>query len=149
MRYPVLHLARMPFSAEQQSRVVAALAQKVRQPCPSCGQQKTRQLMGDLYLFSAYESRPAAASYLPWGTSVFGGSTFENEMQSISELNGVALTCFSVCSFLVNVILAIVIDWGFSAPKALGARGHYDSQRRVLDRCLGVHIFAVRDMGNL
>jgi hypothetical protein len=39
---------------------------------------------------------------------------FESEMKSVSAFNGVALTCFSVSSFLLNSVIAIVIGWGYS-----------------------------------
>jgi hypothetical protein len=41
---------------------------------------------------------------------------FENEVKSISSLNAVALSMFSVGSFFANSIIAIAIGWGFSAP---------------------------------
>jgi hypothetical protein len=41
---------------------------------------------------------------------------FENEVKSISSLNAVALSMFSLGSFFANNIIAIVIGWGFSAP---------------------------------
>jgi hypothetical protein len=40
---------------------------------------------------------------------------FESEMKSVSTFNSVALVCFSVASFLLNSMIAIVIGWGFSS----------------------------------
>ena len=41
---------------------------------------------------------------------------FETEMKSVSSFNTVALSLFSIGSFLANSVIAIVIGWGFSAP---------------------------------
>ncbi len=39
---------------------------------------------------------------------------FESEMKSISSFNAMALGCFSVSSLLLQIVIAIVIGWGFS-----------------------------------
>lgn len=39
---------------------------------------------------------------------------FENEMDSISSFNVVALSLFSVGSFLANTVIAIMIGYGFA-----------------------------------
>jgi hypothetical protein len=41
---------------------------------------------------------------------------FETEMTSISSFNTVALSMFSVGSFLLSCVIAIVIGWSFSTP---------------------------------
>lgn len=42
---------------------------------------------------------------------------FENEVRSISALNSVALSLFSIGSFFANTLIAIIIGWGFSNEK--------------------------------
>lgn len=48
---------------------------------------------------------------------------FENEVKSISSLNTVALSLFSIASFLANCVIAIVLGWAFggSPLSELGA----------------------------
>ena len=41
---------------------------------------------------------------------------FENEVRSISAFNAVALSMFSIGSFLANNIFAILVGWGFAVP---------------------------------
>lgn len=41
---------------------------------------------------------------------------FETEMKSISSLNTVALSLFSIGSFLATCVIGIVIGWGFATP---------------------------------
>lgn len=41
---------------------------------------------------------------------------FESEMISVSSLNTVALSLFSVGAFLASCVIAIVIGWGFATP---------------------------------
>ena len=40
---------------------------------------------------------------------------FENEMVSVSSFNAVALSMFSIGSFLLSCIIAVVIGWGFAS----------------------------------
>jgi hypothetical protein len=48
---------------------------------------------------------------------------FESEMASVSALNGVALTCFSISSLFLNAAIAIFVGWGFSSTP-LSELGH-------------------------
>lgn len=41
---------------------------------------------------------------------------FDTEMDTISRFNALALAAFSMSSVLLNVILSIIISYGFSSP---------------------------------
>jgi hypothetical protein len=55
----------MPFSPEQQFKVIETLGQKLRTNCPGCDQRR-RQLMPDLVLFQIHQ-QPATLQGLAWG----------------------------------------------------------------------------------
>jgi hypothetical protein len=55
---------------------------------------------------------------------------FESEMVSVSSLNTVALSFFSVGAFLASCVIAIVIGWGF-APSPLSEFASFMCHRAV------------------
>jgi hypothetical protein len=73
---------------------------------------------------------------------------FENEVRSISALNAVALSMFSVASFLANNLFAIMIGWGF-APSPLSDFGFFMLHRGcyfvgfLMLLCFGFGIWAI------